>query len=148
MVYHDTAMNPSIATPLILVVEDDKDYIELLEMSHKRSNITCHYVCIESAENALNFLKANDLTPHIILLDYDLPGMNGFEMIEELKKSDWMAIPILMFSIHNRPELIKEAYQRGANAFIPKPEGYRSILELWHTICSFWGNHVSLPRLN
>ncbi|MDQ1085480.1 MULTISPECIES: response regulator [unclassified Siphonobacter] len=140
-------MNPSITTPLILVVEDDKDYIELLERGHKRSNISCHYVCIETAENALTFLKAKDLIPHVILLDYDLPGMSGFEMMEQLKESEWKAIPILMFSIHNRPELINEAYQRGVNAFIPKPEGYTSIIELWHTICSFWGRHVSLPNL-
>ncbi len=141
-------MKTSIITPLILVVEDDKDYIELLERGHKKSNIACHYVCIETAENALDFLRANDITPNLILLDYDLPGMNGFEMMEELKQSEWKAIPILMFSIHNRPQLIKEAYQRGVNAFIPKPEGYSSIIELWSTLCSFWGGHVSLPILS
>ncbi len=134
--------------PLILVVEDDRDYRDLLERGHKKSNISCEFKCVETAESALEFLETHTFTPNIILLDYDLPGMNGFDMMEELKKSQWKAIPILMFSVHNRPQLIEEAYQRGVNAFIPKPEGYGSIIELWHTICSFWGSHVDLPVLH
>ncbi len=137
---------PSLA-PLILVVEDDRDYIDLLERGHKRSQISCEFKFVETAESALDFLNTHSFSPNIILLDYDLPGMDGLQMVDELKKSVWKAIPILMFSIHNNPKLIEEAYRRGINAFIPKPEEYGSIVELWNTVCSFWGNYVSLPNV-
>lgn len=140
-------MNQAMICPLILVVEDDKDYQELLERGHKRSQISCEFKIVDSAEEAFQYLENHHTIPNLILLDYDLPGMDGLQMVEKLKKSSYRALPILMFSVHNRPQLIEQAYEKGVSSFIPKPDGYTSIIELWHSICTFWGEYASLPKL-
>ncbi len=132
---------------LVLIVEDDKEYQFLLKHGHERSHISCEFCFADSAEKARDFLQTAPYRPQIILLDYDLPGMNVIEFLDEIKTSEaYRGIPTLMFSMYATPELIGKAYKHGVNAFIAKPDDFTSMVDLWHTLCSFWNQTAQLPQ--
>ncbi|PQA54574.1 response regulator [Siphonobacter curvatus] len=122
---------------VVLIVEDNKEYQSLLALGHEKSRISCDYIFADSAENALLYL--HDESPNLILLDYELPGINGLQLLDQLKKSEsWKGIPVLMFSMHGTDKLVDRAYARGVQGFMDKPDDYASAIELWQDLPTFW----------
>ena len=76
----------------ILIIEDDAGLLELL--SEKVQECGYNTVCMLSAESASDWLNKN--TPYLIVLDYNLPDMNGQDFIAELKTKDKYVPPFLM----------------------------------------------------
>lgn len=122
---------------VVLIVEDNKEYQSLLALGHEKSRISCDCIFVDSAENALLYL--HDESPNLILVDYELPGINGLQLLDQLKKSEsWKGIPVLMFSMHGTDKLVDRAYARGAQGFMNKPDDYTSAIELWQDLRTFW----------
>ncbi|WP_141217461.1 two-component system response regulator [Siphonobacter sp. BAB-5385] len=128
---------------VVLIVEDNKEYQSLLALGHEKSRISCDCVFADSAENALTYLSEE--TPNLILSDYELPGLNGLQLLDLLKKNDaWKDIPVLMFSMFGTDKLMDRAYARGAQGFMDKPEDYTSAIELWQDLRTFLRSNKAL----
>lgn len=133
------------AKPCFLVVEDDDNYAALLERSHQLHADTCQLKVVSSAESALDYLKESYSPIDLIIVDFDLPGMNGFSFIDCIRSfPSRKHLPIIMVSSYSHTTFIDTAYSHGVNAYIIKPNSYEKLVQLWKVIIDFWLLRASL----
>jgi CheY-like chemotaxis protein len=115
----------------LLHVDDDDDDANLLEYSIKRrNNQLILYQCRDGLE-ALNLLTTNLFSPDIIVLDLNMPGMNGFRFLEEIRKTDlFQRIPVIIFTTSASSKDKETALSLGANSFITKPNSISEFAEI------------------
>jgi two-component system, OmpR family, response regulator AdeR len=103
--------------PLILIVEDDKFFGEILVNKFKAENFR-----VERAVDGASALRLfAEYKPHCVLLDAGLPDMDGLEALQKIRRDPAGAkIPVIMMGNFNRQEDIKHALTFGANEFLPK----------------------------
>jgi len=102
----------------ILVVEDDPLTSRLI--SHYLKDLKAEIIAFTEAEAALDYLKKE--LPDLILLDLILPGIDGFQLLSQIKKNpEWQKIPVIMMSsVSGEKEIIK-ALEMGASDYLTKP---------------------------
>lgn len=86
---------------------------------------------------------ANEL-PAYLLLDINLPGRNGFEILGDLR-SRFPALPVVMLSGSARPEDVNAAYEAGARGFLSKPLGLDALATAIAGVDRYWRSTVSAP---
>lgn len=141
----------SIRNRVILLVEDsDEDYEVIRRAFPKISHRL--YRCSDGDE-ALDYLRrrgayADPGTPRpaVILLDLNLPGTDGREVLDAVKADgDLCVIPVVVLSTSSDPQDIIECYRRGASGYLRKPdslEGYRTALS---QVLAYWFEASLLP---
>ncbi|HQI42273.1 MAG: hypothetical protein B6D44_05265 [Ignavibacteriales bacterium UTCHB2] len=103
----------------VIIIEDNELLRDSLkEAINNSDSIQCHY-SFSSGEAALDLIEEKELVPDIILLDIGLPGMNGIELIPELKKLS-PASKIIIITIHDDDENIFNAICAGASGYLLK----------------------------
>ncbi len=106
------------ARPLVLVVDDTPDVFRLLRVKLRHESIHVQYA--QGGVEAMSMAHA--LKPDAILLDIDMPGMDGIEVLRLLKVDpDLHEIPVLMLSAHSTPEHKAATFELGAVDYITKP---------------------------
>ncbi len=109
----------------ILLVEDDDIYRETLSTMLKSKKV--HVMAVSDGYAAINFLKVYQ--PDIVLLDYQMPYMNGVEAMKKIRATPKIRdIPVIMMSDHGSREVVEECMSSGANQFIVKPSDRKTIL--------------------
>jgi len=138
----------------ILLVEDNPADVRLITEVIRDSKIIkeCHVV--KDGAEALQFLHREGEfekapIPDVILLDLNLPKINGFEVLEELKNNVLLEkIPVIILTSSSNEENIKKCYQLYANCYVVKPTEFNDYEEVIKTIESFWGKIATLPSVN
>ena len=125
---------------VIYIVDDDPEDREFLNeaFSHHTQNVQC--TMYENGAKLLNQLNAqNDNYPGIILLDLNMPGISGRQVLQELKSnSNLKHIPVLIFTTSYLAADKKIAYELGANCFLTKPSSHGKLLEMAKSILTLW----------
>ena len=104
--------------PKVLLVEDDAELVKLYGRAFQLEDIT--FVQVSSGEAALDYLKKGE-RPDIMLLDISLPGIDGFEVLKQIKMIPlWAAIPVIIMSNFSRQEDIEWGKKLGAKKFVEK----------------------------
>ena len=142
--------------PAILIVEDsDEDFAALSRAIDKAQFSIPVYRC-EDGEEALDFLyheaEYQDQTiaprPTIIILDLNLPGTDGTEVLAAIKSDrDLQSIPVIIFSTSSNPKDIEACYRRGVCGYIVKPMNFTKLQELTETLLAYWFKIVKFPPL-
>ncbi len=102
----------------VLVVDDDPTLRSIVCTMLYASRIHC--VQVESAEDALDWLATNNAD--MVVLDWGLPGMNGIELCQRLRKDHaHRSLPILFLTGHSSSTDLVEAFEAGADDFVSKP---------------------------
>ncbi|HEX7450670.1 MAG TPA: response regulator transcription factor [Polyangiaceae bacterium] len=102
----------------VLVVDDDPTLGSIVCTMLRKSNIKT--VQVESAEDALDWLAKN--RADLLVLDWGLPGMNGVELCQRLRKERaHQSLPILFLTGHSSSTDLVEAFEAGADDFVSKP---------------------------
>lgn len=102
----------------ILLVDDDPDILRLVEVVLKRSGF--NVVTAKNGVDAISYLQTD--LPSLILLDVAMPGMNGFEVLSQLKsRENFKAVPVMMLTARSQKEEIIKAIQMGAQNYMIKP---------------------------
>jgi CheY-like chemotaxis protein len=135
----------------ILLVEDEIEEAELtLEVLHEgRIANNAHWV--KDGEEAIAFLRrqgrhANAPRPDLILLDLDMPRMNGREVLAIVKdNADWKRIPVVIMTSCSAERDIHWAYDHHANCYVTKPLDNQKFIEAVRSIEDFWLATVRLP---
>ncbi len=135
----------------LLLVEDSPADVELVNevLEEFENKITLHTV--KNGVEALDFLHQRGdhkeaPLPDLILLDLDMPKMDGFEFLEEIKSEDNLKqIPTIILTMSNAREDILKAYQRHASCSITKPLGFEEFKRIMEGINDFWFSMVNLP---
>ncbi len=109
----------------ILVIDDEEDILELVRYNLAKNGY--RVTCVTSAERGLE--KLNEETPHVILLDLMLPGMDGLDMCRKLRNNAATAnIPIIMITAKGEDADIVTGLELGADDYITKPFSPRVLL--------------------
>jgi signal transduction histidine kinase/DNA-binding response OmpR family regulator len=135
----------------ILLVEDKSvDRLLALEALEEIGfEGTTHSVC--DGEEAVSFLRrrgkhANSPRPQLVLLDLNLPGKTGHDVLKEIKTDvNLMDIPVVVFTSSVSDDDINRAYDERANCYVRKPNDFRGYRDVVRNIQRFWGG-VALPQ--
>jgi CheY-like chemotaxis protein len=147
-------MEQSIKPAEILLVEDNPDDVEItLRAFHKvRVANTVHVV--RDGQEALDFLfhkgeysdRAGAPQPDLILLDLNLPKVNGLEVLAKIKASDELSTtPVIVLALSDRGEDIQRSYELGANTYITKPVDFAKFLHAVEVLRDYWIVIARLP---
>jgi chemotaxis family two-component system response regulator Rcp1 len=135
-------------TSEILLVEDNPGDIYMFENALKISGFKVNLIKIKNGDDALPYLKRNDVVqPDIIILDLNLPGKNGKEILNEIKNDERLElIPVIIFTTSNAEYDIQTSYKLKANCFIKKPISVTEYIAAVNRIKEFWTSIVTLPN--
>ncbi len=139
-------MNRPSASFHILLVEDSRADAKIIERALRESDVTHRLTVIPDGQHALDYLFALrdddvdvDREPDLILLDLNLPGIDGCQVLSRIKSDLYLrTIPVVILTTSNREEDILRTYMAGANTFISKPAEYPSYRELVATLHTYW----------
>lgn len=116
----------------ILLADDDQEDIELLSEVLLDIEKDIHLYSVSNGRMVLDFLhrtKDGEL-PTLIVLDYNMPGMNGAEVLEQLCKDvRYQNIPKIIWSTSNNGSYIKECLEKGATTYFVKPATHKNLKE-------------------
>lgn len=139
--------------PLLVIEDSDEDFTAFERILRKASINNAVYRCVDGDE-ALDFLRHNgqyqDKTkaprPGIILLDLNLPGTDGREVLEQIKQdSKLKMIPVVVFTTSANPKDIEVCYQYGVNGYILKPIDVKKLMRTIQVLIEYWFEAVILP---
>ncbi|MDJ0568189.1 MAG: response regulator [Pleurocapsa sp. MO_192.B19] len=146
-------MNENKQQPLLIIEDSDEDFTALTRMMSKANIHNPIYRC-EDGEEALDFLyhegeydnESLSPRPSLIILDLNLPGTDGREVLAELKQNeDLQTIPVVIFSTSSNPKDIDACYRHGISGYIAKPMDTSRLNQLVQTFLEYWFNAVELP---
>ncbi|WP_168734871.1 response regulator [Deinococcus sp. KSM4-11] len=134
----------------ILLVEDNQDDAFLTQEAFLTLEPTPQFtVCADGVE-AMEYLhgrvQAGQSLPDIILMDLNMPRMDGFGLLEHLKHDPALRpVPVLVFSTSNSRSDIRRSYENYANSYICKPRLFSEYETVVQAVRSFWMQTASLP---
>ena len=135
----------------ILLIEDNEGDIILTLEVLKEAGAGNEVMVARNGEEALAYLFRQDQfvnaeTPDLILLDINLPKMNGMELLKKIKNDEFLkTIPVIMLTTTSSRRDILEAYDNHANCYLTKPSDLENFLEVAKLIKNFWLGIVQLP---
>lgn len=143
--------------PVILIVEDsDEDFYAFLRAVQNLDfleNLPYKFLRFQDGDEALDYLfhlgRYRDLRaplPVAILLDLNLPGSDGRDIIKQLKQTPHLQLlPIIVLTTSNNPRDIQTCYQYGANCYLLKPMGIAEMNRTIHVLFQHWFQFAILP---
>ncbi len=109
---------PAMASPTVLVVEDDPTILQLLEVNFEMEGFTV----LRAEDGAIGLESARTNGPDIIVSDVMMPNMSGLEMVSELKADpDTAAIPVILLSAKAQGSDVRHGLDAGADDYVTKP---------------------------
>lgn len=128
---------------VVLLVEDSDDDILIVERAFKTLGLGHDLRAVATGEEALAQLEAGTVRPDLVLLDINLPGLSGFEVLRRMRNNQAVrTVPITVLSASEREHDIAEAYEAGANSYLVKPikfEQFTQLLRQWNEYWTRWG---------
>jgi len=114
------------------LADDDEDDRMLLREAFEEANPGVNVVESENGRELIDNMKnSDDLSDTVVVMDMNMPQMNGLEAIEAMKSDPELAeIPTVMLSTSDNPELAKKALEAGADEFITKPNNFRALIDI------------------
>lgn len=137
----------------ILLVEDNEGDVILTKEALKQVRVDNSISVAKNGEEALQYLRkqgafAHALTPDLVLLDINLPKINGKEVLAAIKSDETLRIiPVVMLTTSSSEQDIIESYQHYANCYITKPVDLKKFIDAIQALKSFWITTVQLPTL-
>lgn len=135
----------------VLLVEDDPGDAGLVRIAMRRSRHSCRLHHVADGGEAMAFLRRHGPhdqapRPDLILLDLNLPGRNGHEILEEIRADSVLrAIPVVILSTSGAERDVKKAYSLGASSYVSKPMDVEAFTAAIHSIEDFWFGTAQLP---
>jgi chemotaxis family two-component system response regulator Rcp1 len=137
----------------ILLVEDSLADAKIIERALRDVEIAHRLTVIPDGRQALEYLHGlldaapeEGLEPDLILLDLNLPGIDGCQVLTAIKTHPYLrSLPVVILTTSRREEDVLQTYQAGANTYIPKPAEYPSYCDLVLTLRQYWHETALRP---
>lgn len=136
----------------ILLVEDSAGDVRLTQEAFRETNTAIQLHIVQDGVEAMEFLRqggshAKSPRPDLILLDLNLPRMDGREVLEALKADDGLKnIPIVILTTSEAEADIAKSYLLHANCYLTKPVQLEAFEALVLSISDFWLTKATLPQ--
>ncbi|HET9227230.1 MAG TPA: response regulator [Thermoanaerobaculia bacterium] len=143
---------PNTPSQPILLVEDSPEDFEATQRAFRRSGLKNPIVRCEDGEEALDYLyrrgrHADAVRPGVILLDLNLPGTDGRQVLAEIKQAESLKqIPVVVLTTSADERDIFACYSAGANSYIQKPVDIDGFVKAIERLNGYWFEVVILPR--
>jgi CheY-like chemotaxis protein len=124
----------------ILLVEDDQVDTMTVKRALKEIHVTNPLVHLENGEEAVHYLRdAEREKPCIILLDLNMPIMNGIEFLQVVKHDDQLRrIPVVVLTTSEEQQDKVNSFNLGVAGYMAKPVDYRQFVEVMRSIDAYW----------
>lgn len=131
----------------VLLVEDNPDDAEFTLRALRKANIALDVVRVEDGVAALEFVlgtgaqsaRAGARLPRLMLLDLDLPKLDGLGVLRRLKADvRSKVLPVIVLTSSDRQADVREAYRLGANSYIVKPADYAALVAKLGDLVRYW----------
>jgi CheY-like chemotaxis protein len=140
---------------VILMADDDDDDYLLTKKALKESKLLNTLIRVGDGEELLDYLNARGqyentaVRPGVVLLDLNMPRMDGREALKAIKSNPKLQnIPVVIFTTSKAVEDIYRSYQLGSNSFITKPVTFESLISVMKALGTYWFEIVELPTAN
>ena len=139
-------MNSALLYPLLVGEDNDEDFAVLKRLLTDMALPNPVYRCTDGDE-VLDFMyregayQGAELAPRpgVILLDLNLPGTDGREVLEQLKQDTQLqSIPVVIFTTSKNPKDIEFCYRHGANGYLIKPMDFEQLRATIRMFAGFW----------
>ncbi|GAB2196277.1 response regulator [Sessilibacter sp. MAH4] len=138
----------------ILIVEDNQDDYEATLRSFKKNRFMNPIKWCKNGKEALDLILPEEdeehtklINPNIILLDLNMPGINGREVLKVLKSyPKTRSIPVIILTTSADEKDIEHCYQLGASTYIQKPVSFEGLTEAIKKIQDYWFGIAILPK--
>lgn len=123
-----------------MLVEDDTVDVMTVKRALKDINITNHLIVASDGEEALSYLMdERNRRPGIILLDLNMPRMNGAEFLAAARKNGVLkSIPVIVLTTSIEDQDKVDSFNLGVAGYMVKPVGYAQFVEVVRTINLYW----------
>lgn len=131
----------------VLVVDDDPDDQLLIQAAFEQDSTRyqLHFAC--DGTDVLENIERPRFLPDLILLDLNMPLINGFDVLRHLKSSpSYRHVPVVILTTSDQQSDVDRAYELGANTFISKPANQQLLVELAQQIRGYWFELAKTPR--
>jgi CheY-like chemotaxis protein len=145
-------LSPNAVPVEILLVEDDPGDVLITREAIESSKVANRLSVVSNGEEALHFLRgeppfADAPRPGLILLDLNLPRLDGREVLARIKGDpDLRRIPVVVLTTSSSDEDIVRSYDLHANAYVTKPVDFEQFMRVVRQIDEFFVSIVTLPR--
>jgi two-component system response regulator len=139
----------------ILLIEDNQGDADLVMRTLKKNNVGNNIMHLSDGAEALDFLFAQgkysrrkiENKPKVILLDLNLPKLNGIEILRTIKNDErTKAIPVVVMSSSSEAKDILESYQIGVNGYVVKPVAFDDFAKVVSDLGFYWLLVNKLPK--
>jgi CheY-like chemotaxis protein len=139
----------------ILLADDNENDLELEQRARAQYRLANEIVIVRDGAEALDFLfrrgafsTRNPAEPLVVLLDINMPKVNGLEVLQQMKSEPQLRmIPVVMLTSSREGPDVEECYRLGANAYVVKPVDFTQFADAVKTIDKFWAVLNELPRV-
>lgn len=146
--------NSRLSAQSILIVEDSEDDYEATVRAFKRINLHNPVHWCSSGQDALDFLRhegkfKSDKSerPGLILLDLNMPGMDGRKTLQLLKEDDkFKSVPVIILTTSSDERDVEACYKLGANTYVQKPVSFEGLIEAIKRLKEYWFEIALLPK--
>ena len=135
----------------ILLVEDNADDVLLMEEAFSSCNLLVNIVNVRNGEKCMQFLRkegayADARTPDLILLDLNMPVMNGREVLSQLNQDEALSrIPVVILTTSQEEKDVLDMYELRCSSYIVKPVDFPKFQQVVREIGQYWFAVVVLP---
>lgn len=131
----------------VLLIDDNDDDVEATLRAFKRTNLKNQFVRAATGAEAIALLRERKVQPGLILLDLNMPGLDGRRVLAILKgDNEFRKIPVVVLTTSSDDRDIDECYQLGANTYIQKPVDLDGLFAAIQRLKDYWFEIALLPR--
>jgi len=139
-------MKVSTSWPVVVAEDSPADFL-LLEAAWTRAGNGHTLVCEPDGTALLQRLRLPGMRAALVLMDVNMPRMNGLEALAEMKADPRLAAtPVVMFSVSRNDGDVRRAYQSGASSYVVKPIGLPELVRAVTLIRTYWLGLVEAPE--
>jgi CheY-like chemotaxis protein len=116
----------------IHLADDDEDDRQLMKEAFEEADPDVKVVESENGKELIDNMKSSDdLSDSVVVVDMNMPKMNGLEAVAAIRADpELAAVPMVMLSTSDNPDLIRKAQEAGVDDFLTKPNSFRGLIDI------------------
>ena len=134
----------------ILLVEDDPVDQEMIVLAFKRASVKNQLITKGNGQEALDYLMAprrESVLPAVIILDLNMPHMDGFEFLRRIKTEPrFAAIPVVVLTTSQFDRDLTQSYALGASSCLTKPGDFEQLVKMAAEVDQYWCRRNRIPE--
>lgn len=134
-------MDLSAPSLRICLIDDDPDHILLITHAIRRADKHADVHTVDDGARALTYLKETATLPDLVLLDINMPGLSGLDVLQTIKQQPSLRrIPVVMLTSSDLPSDVERAYELGASGYITKPLHQHDLQAVLGNALLYWSS--------